>query len=257
MLKRILKDAGIVILAAGKGTRLDCVDKPKVMLEIGGRPIVSYIVETLKNMGFNQKQICLVVGFQKKKVKDYFQDQVSYVDQNEQLGTAHAAYLGIKNLSENIKQVLVLGGDDSAFYKKETLENFISNHLKNNCILSLLTAELDNPVGVGRIIRRSDGQVEIVEKEYLTEEQKKIKEISTGTFCFNRQWFEEIFPRMPKLRKLGEYGLPTALAMARNQGFKYQVVKLKDNSEWLGVNTMAELERADKLKLDVWIINDN
>ncbi|MFA6424110.1 MAG: sugar phosphate nucleotidyltransferase [Candidatus Magasanikbacteria bacterium] len=246
MLKSI-NNVATVILAAGKGTRLNCLDKPKVMLEIGGRPIVSYVVETLKNAGFKNDQICLVVGFKKEVIQKYFNDQVSYVVQDELLGTAHATYLGMKSLPKNIEQVLVLGGDDSAFYKPETLLSVIEQHENNNCVLSLLSAEVENPYQLGRVVRQND-KIEIIEKEYLTDEQKLIKEISTGTFVFDRQWFEDIFPRMPQLRKLGEYGLPTALAIARDEKQKFQVIKLSDANEWHGVNTLEELNLADKLK---------
>jgi bifunctional UDP-N-acetylglucosamine pyrophosphorylase/glucosamine-1-phosphate N-acetyltransferase len=234
-------------LSAGKGTRLNCIDKPKVMLEIGGQPIISYVVNTLNEIGLTARQISLVVGFKKEIIENFFQNKVSYVVQGELLGTAHAAYLGIKSLPSEIEQVLVLGGDDSAFYKSETLLNLVEEHLNNHCILTLLSAEVENPYQLGRIVR-TEAKIEIIEKEYLTEEQKQINEISTGTFVFDRKWFEEIFIRMPKLRKLGEYGLPTALAMARDEGKKFQVIKLTDSNQWHGVNTLEELEIADKLK---------
>jgi len=243
-----MNNIGVVILAAGKGTRLNCSDQPKVMLEIGGKPIVSFIVETLKQAGFDKDQICLVVGFQEQKVRDYFGDKVSYVTQKEQLGTAHAAHVGIKSLPKEIDTVLVMGGDDSAFYKKETLLNFIKKHSENDCTLSLLSAEIEDPTMLGRIVRYPDKSIAIVEKEYLADEQKEIKEISTGTFCFDRNWFETMFPDMPKLRKLGEWGLPTALAVARGEEKKYQVIKMGDSSEWFGINTIQELEKANKLK---------
>ena len=86
-----LSKIAVVILAAGKGTRLNCTDKPKVMLEIGGRPIVYYVVEILKKIGFKKEQICLVVGFKKEQIQDYFKNTVSYAFQEDQLGTAHAA----------------------------------------------------------------------------------------------------------------------------------------------------------------------
>lgn len=242
-----LSKIGVVILAAGKGTRLNCLDKPKVMLEIGGKPIVSYIVDTLKEIGFTKEQICLVVGFKKEKIVDYFEDNVSWTVQDQQLGTAHAAYTGIVSLPADIEQVLVLGGDDSAFYRGGTLLDFIQKHIENKCILSLLSAKLSNPDQLGRIVRGEKG-TEIIEKEYLTAEQKLIKEISTGTFVFDRRWFEDVFPRMPRLKKLNEYGLPTALAMARDEGKKFQVIKLVDVSEWHGVNTIEELKFSDKLK---------
>ncbi|MFA7654309.1 MAG: sugar phosphate nucleotidyltransferase [Candidatus Magasanikbacteria bacterium] len=243
MLPQKLNNVGVVILAAGRGTRLNCENEPKVMLQIGNRPIVSYIVATLKKIGFKKEQICLVVGFKKDKVIKYFGDSVSYATQADQKGTAHAAYIGMKSLPANINQVLVVNGDDSAFYRPETLINFIDEHLKNKVILSLFTTDVGS--NTGKIVRHGDGQVEIIEKEYLTEEQKKITEISTGTFMFKRAWFEEIFPSMPLLRKLKEFGLPTALAIARDHHEKYQVVKMKNSQEWFGINTLEELDQAN------------
>lgn len=241
-------DVGAVILAAGKGTRLKCVDCPKVMLEIGGRAIVSYIIQTLFEMGLSKDRVAVVVGFQKDKIKKYFGEGFVYADQDEQLGTAHAAYTGIKQLPETVKHVLVLGGDDSAFYKPETLIDFIEKHKKSGAILSLLTAKVENPTGLGRVVRHTDGKVEIIEKEYLTEDQKEIKEISTGTFCFDREWYEKMFPTMPQMKKLGEYGLPTAVAMAREKKLPMQFILLEDSSEWFGINTPEELEEAKKRK---------
>lgn len=242
---------GAVILAAGQGKRLNCVDKPKVMCEIGGRPIVSYIISVLKNCGLSKDDIYLVVGFHQEKIREYFGEQAHYVTQTELKGTAHAAFTGMLALPKNVEQVLVINGDDSAFYSSESILDFLNQHQKNKATLSVLSAELEDPSLYGRIVKHADGRIEIIEKEYLTDEQKKIKEISTGTFCFDRQWFETMFPGMPPLRKLGEYGLPTALAMASNEGKKVQVVKLKNNNEWFGVNTPAELAEANRRKTDV------
>src|SRR3989344_2745128 len=90
------KKIGAVILAAGKGTRLGCTDCPKVMMEIGGRPIVSYAVDTLLEMGFSANDIVLVVGYEKEKVEKYFGDKVTYAYQAEQNGTAHATSVVMK-----------------------------------------------------------------------------------------------------------------------------------------------------------------
>lgn len=248
MLNNKLNNVGVVILAAGRGARLNCVDKPKVMCEISGRPIVSYIIDVLKKCGFTKENIYLVVGFHKEKVEEYFGDGVSYVEQVELKGTAHAAFVGMQKLPVNVETVLVINGDDSAFYSDTTILDFLEQHQKSKATVSVLSVELDGPSIYGRVIQHESGRVEIIEKEYLTDEQKKIGEISTGTFCFERAWFEKMFPDMPPLRKLGEYGLPTALAMANTVGQKVEVIKLKDNNEWFGVNTPAELEEADKRK---------
>ncbi len=246
-----LNSFGAVILSAGKGTRLGCTDKPKVMLEIGGKPIVSYLVETLKNMGLEREQICLVVGFCKEKVIEYFDGQTIYAEQKELLGTAHAAYTGMTALPPNIKQVLVMNGDDGAFYTAETLEKFMQGHTESGAVLSILTVELQDPTMYGRIVREENGTTHIVEKEYLTDEQKKINETSTGTFCFDRQWFEKMFPTMPMMKKINEYGLPTTLSVANEQGKKIQVIKLENNDEWFGINTQEELDKANDLKNQV------
>lgn len=243
-----LNNIGAVILAAGKGTRLGCIDKPKVMLEIGGKPIISYIVETLQKIGFEREQLCLVVGFCKEKVIEYFNGKVIYAQQKELLGTAHAAYTGMIALPPNIKHIIVLNGDDGAFYSKETLEKFIFDHIKSEAVLSILSVEPQDSAMYGRVVKEENGIVHIVEKEYLTEEQKKIKEISTGTFCFDRSWFEKMFPTMPKMIKINEFGLPTTLSIANEQGKKIEVVKLQNNNEWFGINTSEELNKADVLK---------
>lgn len=245
-----LNNVGVVILAAGKGSRLNCADAPKVMLKIGGQPIVSYIVDTLKQARFKREQISLVVGFQKEQVKEHFGDSVSYAIQEEQNGTAHAAYIGMRSLPSEVEHVLVVGGDDSAFYTEKTILDFINSHCESGAKLSILSAEFDDPGLVGKIVRYPDNSIAIIEKEYWTDLEKDVKEVSTGTFCFDREWFEEMFPTMPPLRKLGEYGLPTALAIARGQGVKYQVIKLKNPEEWFGINTSDELLIANERKLN-------
>lgn len=239
---------GAVILAAGKGTRLNCMDTPKVMLPIRGKPMVAYTIETLEAMGFQPDMLCMVVGFSKEKIVEYFGSRVSYAVQEEQRGTAHAAYVGMRSLPASADTVLVLGGDDGMFYRKETLAAFVEEHRTSGAVLSLLSAIPDRASQFGRIIRHSDGRVEIIEKEYLTDVQREVREISTGTFCFDRSWFEAMFSSMPPLRKLGEYGLPTALAMARESGRPYRVVLLRDSREWFGVNTPEELTEAERLK---------
>lgn len=247
MLQNINK-IGAVILAAGKGTRLNCLDKPKVMLEIGGHPIISYAVETLKKLGFKKEQICLVVGFKREQVKEYFKDEVSYAVQEEQLGTGHAAYVGIKSLPTDIEHVIVMGGDDGAFYKEQTLLNLIEKHLADSNTITLLSVDVKNPDNFGRIVRDENG-IRVVEKEYITEDQKKICEINTGTYIFDRQWFENMFPRMPKMRKLGEYGINPAITLAKEENKKFEVIKLINSDEWHGINTLEELTEAKKLKI--------
>lgn len=239
---------GVVILAAGRGSRLKCDHIPKVMCEIGGKPIVSYVVETLEEMQIPPSHVVMVIGYQKHKVTEYFGDRVSYAVQEELKGTAHAAYTGIKELPESVEHVLVIQGDDSAFYTRKSLEMLIDTHINNEMYVSLLSVEVDDPAQLGRVVRHENGDIEVIEKEYVTEEQAKINEVSTGTFMFNRMWYEAMFPNMPELRKLGEYGLPTSLAMVREEKQPYQVVSLGKSDEWFGVNTPEQLAEANRRK---------
>jgi len=247
-----LENFGVVILAAGQGTRLGCEDKPKVMMELNHQPIIGYIVDTLFRVGFRGRQICLVVGYKREKVIDYFGGRVIYAYQDEQLGTAHAAYTGMKVLPQNIDNVLILNGDDSAFYKPATIENLIQQHLQQGVMASLLSTSIDSAsFGYGRVMRKQTGEIELIEKEYLNTENKDINETSTGTFCFNRNWYTGMFPNMPIIEKLGEYGLPTAFTMAQREGLSVQVIKLEDSNEWFGINTPPELIEANKRKVSI------
>lgn len=245
------QNIGAVVLAAGRGKRMGCTDIPKVMMDIGNKPIISYMLDTLKKTSIASSHTVVVIGYAKEKLKAHIDHDYLFAEQTERLGTAHAAYVGMKTLPKEVTHVLVLGGDDSAFYRAETLDGFVHTHIANDCMLSLLTARVDDPAQYGRIVRHENDDIEIIEKEYVTPAQADIHEISTGTFCFNRAWFEAVFPRMPKLRKLDEYGLPTALAIARNERQKHQVVMLEDSNEWFGINTKEELEEADRRKLNI------
>ena len=249
MFERIQNKVGVVVMAAGKGTRLKTTTVPKVMLPIGGRPMVDYTVSTLEQVGFSSDRLCLVVGYEQQIVRDYFGARVTYVSQAEQLGTAHAAYVGMKQLPVGIEQVLVLGGGDSAFYTPETLRSFISDHCSQGATISVLTVDVVDPSALGRVVRGEAGEcLAILEKEQVSEAEKSIREVSTGTYCINRRWFEIMFPTMPKTERLGEYGLNDAVKIAIAQKLLVRAVKLTNSDEWFGINAPEELAEGDRRK---------
>ena len=238
-----------VVLAAGRGTRLGATDKPKVMAEIGGRPLVAYTVETLRALGFPPERLCLVVGFRKETVQDYFGTTITYAVQNEQQGTAHAAWCGVRELPAQIQMVLILGGDDSAFYTPGTLLHFMEQHRRADATMSVLTTQRDRPDQLGRIIRNAAGTlVRIAEKEELAPEEQVITEVNTGTYLVDRQWVERVFPTLAPIGGLKEYGLPALVVSALLEGKTVQAVKLENPEEWFGVNTSEELAEADRRK---------
>jgi len=244
-----MKNFGVVILAAGQGKRLNCADLPKVLYKINEKPIINYILEELGKGGLSKDQICLVVGFRAELAKEKIGSSYIYALQTERLGTAHAALTGEKALPVNFDNFLVLNGDDSAFYKFSSLFELIELHLLNNNDISILTCEPLDPQGLGRVVRGASGQViRIVEKENMTPELEKIKEINTNTFCFKRDWFKKHYPNLKPIRGLGEYGLPSFIEEALANQSKFAAVKLKNPDEWFGVNTPEQLAEADKRK---------
>ena len=245
-----LKNFGVVILAAGQGKRLSCDSLPKVLYEINEKPIISYILAELEKGGMEKRQICLVVGFMAELVKEEIGPGYIYALQTERLGTAHAALIGAEALPAEFANFLVLNGDDSAFYKFNSLADLTEFHLANKNDVSILTCEPDNPQGLGRVVRGENGRIiKIVEKENMTPELEKVREINTGTFCFIRDWFLKHYPKIKPFNSLkGEYGLPSFIEEALTSGSRLGAVKLENSNQWFGVNTPEQLVEADRRK---------
>lgn len=239
---------GAVVLAAGSGTRLNDgqpSDKPKVLYQLNGKPMVEYTVELLKQIGI--EEIVMVVGYKEEMVQDYFGNQVKYASQPERLGTAHAARIGIDRLNSSIAQVLIIQGDDSAFYKPETIRKFIESCGSKK--LGFTSVKLADPGQYGRIIRDEKNDViAIIEKESLNEDQKKINEVNAATYFVDRNWFDQAYLKLtPSAVGKGELILPDLVEIAVSENEKV-IGFLVDQSEWVGINTPEELEKADSLK---------
>lgn len=242
-----LKNFGVVILAAGRGARLNCSDLPKVLYKIGGRPMISYILKELKKGGVEKNQIVLVVGFKAELVKETIGSGYIYALQVERLGTAHAALTGERALPADFNNFLSINGDDSAFYKFSSLAKLMKLHLSENNDLTILTCEPDS-TDLGRVVRGADGKVTaIVEKENLTPELRALKEVSTNTFCFKRSWFQKHYPNLKPMPGLGEYGLPGFVEEVIASGSRFAALKLENSNEWFGINTPEQLAAAETL----------
>jgi len=232
-----------IVLAGGKGTRLNCEDLPKVMLKIAGKPMIDYSLENLRQAGFARP--ILVVGFQAQKVKDHLRDSVIYAHQRKQLGTADAVKAAEGYISKDTKNVLSIYGDDSAFYKPETIKNFVNDHLQKQPAITLLTVEPKNPSGLGRIIRNKDSSVAaIIEEKLANYEQKQIKEINTGCYIFRADFLWSALKKVKK-NPVGEYYLTDLIEIARGEHQKVNAYKI-DAREWIGVNTAEDLKAAEE-----------
>lgn len=237
-----------VVLAAGKGTRMNNGRSsaiPKVLFPLVNQPIVSYVIETFKKLGIVKP--ILVVGYKAGLVRDKFGSKCQYVLQRQRMGTAHAAKLGVKLISDRYHDIIIVQGDDSAFYKKETLKKIIIRHQKNKAVLTFLTARIPNTSDIGRVIRDGKGNVcEVVEKEDMTEEQAKLDEINCGAYIMDLIWAKKNLPKIKKHYKGGkEYPLPDIIKLALGQKVKVVGITI-DSAEWIGINTPEQYQRAEE-----------
>jgi len=229
-----------VILAAGKGTRMSASDIPKVMHGVKGKPMVAHVVEAVRPLCADR--ICVVVGYKAEQVVDALKDAgVSFVYQTEQLGTGHAVIQCEEALKEFSGTVVVLNGDVPCLRTK-TIEEFARYHDCEDSAATVLTAEVDNPKGYGRIVRAPDGSlVGIVEEKDAGEGERRIREINSGLFCFEKAKLFEALPETNRENVQREYYLTDVIGVLKRRGDRVRVYRVADPREVSGVNTEEEL----------------
>lgn len=244
-----MKKINAFILAAGKGTRLNNgmpSAVPKVLHEIKGKPMILYSLETLSKIGF--KKPIIIVGYKADLVKKRLgKKNIDYALQKEQLGTGHALSCAKKYLKKT-NTVLVLGGDDSAFYSPETLLNLIKHHQNSKSVITLLTIHHPHPKGLGRILRDKDDKIiSIIEEKEADTKQKKIKEVNAGCYCFETAWLLPNLAKLKKHNKSGEYYITDLIKIAICENEHVTALKIKNHKEWVGINTPEQLKEANQL----------
>lgn len=171
-----------IILAAGEGKRMKS-KKTKILHEICGKPMVEWVYQCVKNSGVDE--IVLVIGRNGEEVKEYMGNKVSYAKQEQQLGTGHAVIQAQEYLENREGQVVIMYGD-MPLVTSNTISLAVDYHKEKGNAATIITADFENPAGYGRIIRNSQNEVvEIVEDRDASCEQKKIKEINSGIYCFD------------------------------------------------------------------------
>lgn len=220
-------------------------DLPKVFHHLLDKPLLQHVIEAVQKIGI--KDIYIVVGHKKELITDYFKGwPVKFVVQEQQLGTGHAVKITEPNFMGFDGTVLVLAGD-VPLLSSETLKNLVDFHEANKAAATDLTAELPDAGAYGRIIRDKDGRiVKIVEKKDATPEELKIREINTGTFCFDSK---ELFHALAKVKAENvqkEYYLTDTIEILRNEGKPVFAYLTPNHKETLGVNTKEELKHLEE-----------
>jgi bifunctional UDP-N-acetylglucosamine pyrophosphorylase/glucosamine-1-phosphate N-acetyltransferase len=235
-----------IILAAGVSSRMK-TNTPKVLHEVCGRPMLSYVLDACRGAGVGK--IYVVVGFGAEQVKKKFEadTDIVWVRQEQQKGTAHAVLCCKEQLNGFDGQTLVLCGD-GPLIRAETLRKIIKKHEAEKATATLATAILDDPTGYGRVCRGTDGNiVAIVEHNDCTSEQLKIKEVNPSYYVFdNRILFETAVKVKPDNAKK-EYYLTDAISIIIAGGHKVAAVAALRPEEAMSVNTNEQLGQVNRI----------
>ena len=238
------KELRVIILAAGKGTRMNS-DLPKVLHKLQGKTLIDYVIDESELL--KPKEIILVVGYKKERVIKHTESRINlkYAIQEEQLGTGHAV-LQTKELLKNKKgHILILYGDVPNI-KASTLLPIVDNHIINNCDLTLITAEIDDPTGYGRIIRDKKGNLlKIIEEKDCNNNEKKIKEWNPGIYIFKTEEVFKILDNIKTNNASKEYYLTDAIGLAQQSNMQIKAIKIANSGEVIGINTADQLKELE------------
>jgi len=243
----------VIIMAGGKGTRMNMTDKPKTMIPVAGKPIVEHIVEAAERAVPETKPI-IIVGFQGHTIVNHFGDRAVCVEQKEQLGTGHAVACAAPVLRDrsDIGHVVVLAGDQP-LVSAGTINAILSHHENGGETVTLGTVVVPDYTGInehllhyGRIVRNPDGYVErIVEYKDANEVERAIREVNTSVYCFDSAWLWEHIDRLGSDNASKEFYITDLIAMAMNEGRNLATISLPDPVEGLNVNTPEQLAVID------------
>jgi len=226
----------VVILAAGQGTRMRS-DLPKVLHPLAQQPLLAHVLNSAREL--KPLRIHVVTGHGSEKVRDALDDKdIVWVMQEEQLGTGHAVLQAMPGVDAD-STVLVLYGD-VPLLRAGTLQDLVEH------APALLTAEFENPFGLGRVLRDSGDQLQgVVEHKDATDEQRAIKEINTGVLAYPAKLLADYLPRVGNANAQGEYYLPDVLSMAVKEGYCVAALRANEPSEVMGINDRVQLAEAE------------
>ncbi|WP_368996822.1 bifunctional UDP-N-acetylglucosamine diphosphorylase/glucosamine-1-phosphate N-acetyltransferase GlmU [Caldifermentibacillus hisashii] len=234
----------VIVLAAGQGTRMKS-KLYKVLHPVCGKPMVRHVIDELKQIGADQ--IITVVGHGADEVKNELKDDSEFVLQEQQLGTAHAVMQARELLQDKEGLTLVVCGD-TPLLKADTIKAMIDYHINNHSKATILTAVAEDPTGYGRVIRNEQGYVEkIVEHKDASDEEKAVKEINAGTYCFDNASLFHALQKVTNNNAQNEYYLPDVIGILKDAGQTVTAFTTNDFTEIFGINDRVALAQAGKI----------
>lgn len=233
-----------IILAAGKGTRMKS-KLYKVLHPVCGKPMVEHIMNRVEEI--NPNKVVTIVGHGADEVKAQLGTRSEYALQEEQLGTGHAVMQAADFLKGKKGTTLVISGD-TPLLTSETLDQLFEYHKGKNASATILTAQADDPSGYGRILRDRVGIVDkIVEQKDASFEEAQIKEINTGTYCFDNELLFEALDNITTDNVQGEYYLTDIIEILKDNGHTVAAYQTNDFDESIGVNDRIALSQANSI----------
>lgn len=238
-------DTQIVILAAGKGTRMGG-DIPKALTELNEIPMIDYVIDT--SLSFTKNKAIVVVGYKADMVEKHLDDKCLYTEQKEQKGTGHALMMA-KNLLEDIDaDTIIVLYADQPYVSRKTLETLTQRKQNTDAKIVIATTLIEDDnlfknqfYNFGRIIRDNNGVItKIVEKKDATEQELLVREVNPAYFCLDKKWALKFLARIDNDNAQGEYYLTDLVQMAFDQGLNIESIQINEK-EALGANTREQL----------------
>ena len=236
-----------LVLAGGEGTRMKS-NRPKVLAEVLFKPLIHWVTDAVKNAGIDD--ICVVTGSKREFVEDYLKTlpyPVETVFQPERLGTGHAVMMAKSFLEAHRGQKIIILGGDAPFISSDVITAAFEAGKDTAC--TVITAEIDEPKGYGRIVRADDGisLKAIVEEKEADDETRKIKEINSGAYCFDTDMLIDALGKLTKSAKTGEYYLTDTIEIIKNSGKKVIAYKAENSDVVLGANDRVQLAQLNEI----------
>jgi bifunctional UDP-N-acetylglucosamine pyrophosphorylase/glucosamine-1-phosphate N-acetyltransferase len=237
-----MKDMIAIILAAGQGTRMYS-GLPKVLHSVAGQPMIDHVLEAIQPL--EPKRIYVVTGFMAQTVQEHVGRRAVCVKQDKRLGTAHAVKQVLPFITDFHGDVLITVGD-APLIKTETVRELVKRRRAHQVAATVLTTEMENPTGYGRIVRSRDGTVrKIVEEKDTNTYEVAINEINTGIYVFDNQKMIQALRKVGNKNAQKEYYLTDTIEILGRLGYEVEPVVAADSSETMGINSRAELARAE------------
>ena len=231
-----------IILAAGEGKRMNS-KLPKVLHEILEKTIIDYVIDSVQMA--DVKAVCMVLGHKKDEIQSSLAKyDLTFATQEKQLGTGHAVMMAGDFISEE-SSILVLNGD-TPLIKPQTLKDLIRTHEANKNAITVVSANMEDPRGYGRIVNKN-GKIVIVEEKDASEEEKKITEVNTGLMCLHGSALKKALTQLKADNAQKEYYLTDTLELIQNEGEKAEVFLAEDSGDFLGINTKVQLHEASRV----------